>query len=125
MANIAALFSILIGCLGLYGLVSFMVIQKNKEVGIRKAIGASIWHIIYGFSKEFLILLSVSFLFAIPFVWYFMAQWLQSFAYRVELSPFVFIAGYAGSILIAGATVGYKSYQAAVVNPINALKEDQ
>ncbi len=124
MANIAALFSILIGCLGLYGLVSFMVIQKNKEIGIRKAIGASVGHIIYRFSREFMLLLTVSFLLAIPLVWYFMNQWLQSFAYQIEVTPWVFIAGYAGSIIIAGLTVGYKSYRAAIINPIDALKED-
>ena len=124
MANIAALFSILIGCLGLYGLVSFMVIQKNKEIGIRKAIGASVGHIIYRFSREFILLLSVSFLLAIPFVWYFMEQWLQSFAYQIKMTPWVFITGYAGSILVAGITVGYKSYRAAIINPIVALKED-
>ena len=124
IANIAALFSILIGCLGLYGLVSFMVIQKNKEIGIRKAIGASVGHIIYRFSREFIVLLTVSFLLAIPLVWFFMDQWLQSFAYQIKMTPWIFIAGYAGSILVAGLTVGYKSYRAAVINPIDALKED-
>jgi len=124
MANIAALFSILIGCLGLYGLVSFMVIQKNKEVGIRKAMGASVGHIIYGFSREFIILLTISFFLAIPFVWYFMEQWLQTFAYQIKISPWVFIVGYSGSIFVAGVTVAYKSYRAAILNPIDALKED-
>jgi ABC-type antimicrobial peptide transport system permease subunit len=124
MANAAALFSILIGCLGLYGLVSFMVIQKTKEVGIRKAIGASVGHIVLKFSSEFFVLLTISFILSVPLVWVLMSQWLEGFAYHIALSPLFFIFGYVGSIAVAGLTVGYKSWSAARINPVDALKEE-
>lgn len=124
MANVAGIFSILIGCMGLYGLISFIVIQKNKEVGIRKAIGASMSHIMINFTREFVLLLTVAFILAIPLIWYIMDQWLLSFAYHISISPWVFLLGYAGSLIIAVGTVGYKSYQAARVNPVDVLKED-
>jgi ABC-type antimicrobial peptide transport system permease subunit len=124
IANFSGIISILIGCLGLYGLVSFLAVQKTKEVGIRKALGASVQNIIIRFSREFMILLTISFALSVPLVWFYMDQWLQSFAYHIEITPLVFIYGYVGSILVAGLTVGYKSYVAASINPVDALKEE-
>ncbi len=81
--KIFAAIAIFISCLGLYGLISFMTMQRTKEVGIRKVLGASVRDILYLFSKEFTILLGIAFLIAVPVAWYFMHQWLNNFAYKI------------------------------------------
>jgi len=124
LSKMAAFIAILIGCMGLYGLVSFIAVQRTKEVGIRKALGASIGNIISQFSKEFIILLSISFIISIPIVWILMNKWLQSFAYKIDIQPWFFIAGFFVTLVIAGLTIGYKSVKAAYANPIDALKEE-
>jgi ABC-type antimicrobial peptide transport system permease subunit len=116
--------AILIGCLGLYGLISFMAEQKTKEVGIRKLLGASVSSIIALFSKEYMLLIGLAFLAAAPLAYYFMHNWLQNFAYRIDLEIGVFALGMLISIGIAFLTVGYKSYRAAVANPVESLKDE-
>jgi len=116
--------AIFISCLGLYGLVSFMALQRTKEVGIRKVLGASVGSIVYLFSKEFLILIIISCVFAVPFAWYFMSGWLQNFAYRISLSPWVFVAAIVMSLIIAWITVGYKAIKASLVNPVKSLRSE-
>lgn len=116
--------AIFISCLGLYGLVSFMAVQRTKEVGIRKVLGASVSSIIYLFSKEFMVLITISFVIAMPTAWYLMTGWLQNFAYRISLSVWVFIAAMISSVLIAWITVGYKALKAALVNPVKSLKNE-
>ncbi|WP_069659048.1 ABC transporter permease [Arcticibacter eurypsychrophilus] len=116
--------AIFISCLGLYGLVSFMAVQRTKEVGIRKVLGASVGSIVYLFSKEFLILLSISFLIAMPIGWYMMNGWLQSFVYRIDLGAGVFLAAILLSVFIAGLTFGYKAITTALVNPIKSLRSE-
>ncbi|WP_343692934.1 ABC transporter permease [Chitinophaga sp.] len=122
--QIAAGIAILISCLGLFGLVSFMAVQRTKEVGIRKTLGASVGHIVYLFSKEFTLLVIIAFVIACPVGYYLMQQWLQSFAYRVELGPGVFLLAIAFSVLIAWITVGYKAVRAALVNPVKSLRSE-
>lgn len=124
MFEIFAGIAIFIGCLGLYGLASFMAEQKTKEIAIRKGLGASVGHIITLFSKEFLILIAIAFAVAVPTAWYFMNQWLQGFAFRIEISWVVFVLGVSATLLIAFATVGYRSLQAASANPVDALKRE-
>src|SRR5260221_7385765 len=82
--------AVFISCLGLYGLVSFMAVQRKKEVGIRKVLGASIAQIIYLFSKEFTVLILIAFAIAAPVAWYMMNSWLAHFVYRISMSPYIF-----------------------------------
>lgn len=116
--------AIFISCLGLYGLVSFMVVQRTKEVGVRKVLGASIGSIVYLFSKEFMILIVVSFVIAVPLAWYMMTGWLQNFVYRIHISIDVFLIAVVTSILLAWFTVGYKAVKAALVNPVKSLRSE-
>ncbi|MDB4922411.1 ABC transporter permease [Mucilaginibacter sp.] len=116
--------AIFISCLGLYGLVSFMAVQRTKEVGIRKTLGASVSHIVYLFSKEFTLLILIAFAISAPTGWYFMNKWLQAFTYKVSLGPEIFILAILVSIAIAWITVGYKAIRAALVNPVESLKSE-
>jgi len=114
--------AIFISCLGLYGLVSFMAVQRTKEVGIRKVLGASVPNIIYLFSKEFTILIGVAFLIATPVAYYLMHQWLENFAYRISLGSGLFILSFLISIAVAWLTVGYRAIKSATANPVKSLK---
>ncbi|TFF39211.1 ABC transporter permease [Mucilaginibacter psychrotolerans] len=116
--------AIFISCLGLYGLVSYMAVQRTKEVGVRKVLGASVTSIVLMFSKEFMILLAIAFIIAIPLSWYLMQQWLQNFAYRIPLSGGIFALAIVSSVAIAWLTVGYKAVKAALVNPVKSLKSE-
>ncbi|MGI8952367.1 MAG: ABC transporter permease [Chitinophagaceae bacterium] len=114
--------AIFISCLGLYGLVSFMAVQRTKEIGIRKVLGASVQNIIYLFSKEFTVLIIVGFLVAAPVAYFMMNNWLQNFVYRISITIGVFLIAIFISIIIAWITVGYKSLKAAMRNPVESLK---
>jgi predicted permease len=124
MYKIYAALAIFISCLGLYGLVSFMVVQKTKEVGIRKVLGASVQSILYLFSKEFTILVIIAFVLAAPAAWYLMHTWLSDFAYRIHIGVSVFLVGIGASLLVAWLTVGYKSLKAATANPVKSLRTE-
>ncbi|HTD92498.1 MAG TPA: FtsX-like permease family protein, partial [Chitinophagaceae bacterium] len=119
-----AAIAILISCLGLYGLVSFMAVQRTKEVGVRKVLGASVANIVYLFSKEFTILIVVAFAIAAPLAWYMMKEWLGNFAYRISLGIGVFAIAVLISVVIAWLTVGYKSVRAAMANPVKSLRAE-
>jgi len=116
--------AIFISCLGLYGLVSFMAVQRVKEVGIRKVLGASIGNIVYLFSKEFMVLIGIAFVIAMPVAWYMMNNWLRNFADRINMNIGVFALAIIISILIALITVGYKAIKAAVANPVKSLRAE-
>jgi ABC-type antimicrobial peptide transport system permease subunit len=116
--------AIFISCLGLYGLVSFMALQRVKEVGIRKVLGASAANIVYLFSREFSLLVMIAFVIATPIAWYLMHQWLQDFAYRIHPGPGVFLLAIAGSIAIAWLTVGYRAIRAASASPVKSLRTE-
>ncbi len=116
--------AIFLGCLGLYGLASYMAVQRIKEVGIRKVLGASIGSIVYLFSKEFIVLISIAFLIAAPIAWYFMNNWLQDYAFRTPVTWWVFAIGGMVSITVALLTVGYRAVRAAVVNPVTSLRSE-
>jgi putative ABC transport system permease protein len=124
MYQIYAVLAIFISCLGLYGLVSFMTVQKTKEVGIRKVLGASASSIVYLFSKEFTLLVIISFAIAAPVAWYMMSSWLETFVYRIDIGAGVFILAIFSSVLIAWITVGYKAIRAAVANPVKSLRTE-
>jgi len=122
--KIFAALALLISSLGLYGLVSFMAVQKTKEVGIRKVLGASPANIVYLFSKEFTILISVAFVIAAPVAYMMMNSWLQDFVYRIQLGVSVFVIAVLISVIIAWITVGYKAVKAAVANPVKSLRSE-
>jgi ABC-type antimicrobial peptide transport system permease subunit len=120
-------FSILttvIGCLGLYGLLSFITLRKTKEVGIRKALGASVGQIVAMFNKEFIILVVVAFVIAAPLAFYFMNQWLQTFTYRISLSWWMFGLGAGLTIVITLVTISHRSVSAAMANPVDSLRNE-
>jgi len=116
--------AIFIGCLGLYGLVSFMAERKVKEVGVRKVLGASTGHIVLLFSKEFLQLIVIAFAIAAPLSYYLMNKWLQDYENRISLGAGVFLLAAGVTVLIAFLTVGYRSVRAATANPVQALKSE-
>lgn len=122
--KIFAVIAIFLSCLGLYGLASFMAVQRIKEVGIRKVLGASVQSIIYLFSREFILLISLSFVIATPLAWYYMNQWLQHFAYKIELSWWIFLLGGLAALIIALATVSFQAIKAAVANPVKSLRTE-
>ncbi|QHT69224.1 FtsX-like permease family protein [Rhodocytophaga rosea] len=116
--------AIFIGCLGLFGLISFITAQKTKEVGIRKVLGASATNITLLFFKEFAFLVVIAFLIAAPIAYYVMNSWLENFEYQVEVGVGVFIIAVGISLVIAACTVGYQSVKAALANPIKSLRNE-
>ena len=119
-----AILAILISCLGLYGLVSFMAVQKTKEVGIRKVLGASVPGILYLFSREFILLIGLAFLIAAPAGYYLMQGWLSGFYYHMAIGWEVFAVAVAASLIIALITVGAKAIKAALANPVTSLRTE-
>jgi len=122
--KIFACIAIFISCLGLYGLVSFMAVQRTKEIGVRKVLGASVKNIVYLFSKEFTILIFIGFVVATPVAWYVMHGWLQNFVYRTNITAGVFVIAILISVVVAWITVGYKSIKAALTNPVKSLRSE-
>ena len=114
--------AIFIGCLGLFGLATFTINQKTKEIGVRKVLGASVEGIVFIFSKEYLKLILFGFLLAAPLAWFVMSEWLNEFAYRINLNIWIFFAGLGVTLLIALVTVGYRSLKAATANPVKSLR---
>jgi len=126
-AQLLTLFSgiaIFIGCLGLYGLISFISTQKSKEIGIRKVLGASILSVLGIFSKELLILLVVAFLVAAPLGYWVMDGWLSDFAYSIDITIVEFAVAIFFTIVIALLTMSYQSIRAAIANPVESLKDE-
>ncbi|MDR3714702.1 MAG: ABC transporter permease [Puia sp.] len=122
--KIFSVIAILISCLGLYGLVSLMAVQKTKEVGIRKVLGASVGSIIYLFSREFTRLVGIAFLVAAPLGWAVMHGWLNGFYYRTVIGWEIFAGALGLSILVAWISVSYKAARAALANPVKSLKTE-
>jgi putative ABC transport system permease protein len=119
-----AVVAILLSCLGLYGLASFMAVQRIKEVGIRKVLGSSVAAIVYLFSKEFVVLIGVGFAIAAPITWYLMNKWLQDYIYRIYIHWSIFLLAAVIAMVIALATVSYQLIKAALVNPVNSLRSE-
>jgi ABC-type antimicrobial peptide transport system permease subunit len=122
--KIFAAIAIFLSCLGLYGLASFMTVQRIKEVGIRKILGATSGSIVYLFSKEFVILITIAFAVAAPIAWYYMHQWLQAYAYRISISWWLLAAGGLAAILIALVTISFQAIKAAKANPVKSLRNE-
>jgi len=116
--------TILIACLGLLGLASFMVEQKTKEIGIRKVLGASVPNILFLISRDFIILIVIANVIAAPFAYYFMSGWLESFAYRIHMNPIAFIIAGVIALFIALVTISFQALRATSVNPVEVLKDE-
>lgn len=119
-----AILAIFISCLGLLGLASYSTMQRTREIGIRKVMGASVSNIINLLSKEFLKLVIISFFIAAPVAWYFMHKWLNDFAYRTSISWWIFAAAGTLALLIAILTISFQAFKAAVSNPVKALRTE-
>ncbi|MEZ5039420.1 MAG: FtsX-like permease family protein [Saprospiraceae bacterium] len=124
LAKYFAFISILISCLGLFGLSTFLVEQKTKEIGVRKVMGASMQHIIGLLSRDFLLLVGIGLLMGIPISWYLLHTWLGKFAYGVDLEWWMFAIPVFIAIGIAFLTVGFQSLKAATANPVEALRAE-
>lgn len=116
--------SVVINVLGLVGLLSFMIEQKTKEIGIRKVLGASVKHISFILSKDFLQLIIIAFFIAAPVAWLLMNKWLQDFAYRTTISWWVFAVAVCAALLITCIAVGFQTIKAAIANPIKSLRTE-
>jgi putative ABC transport system permease protein len=116
--------AILVACLGLFGLVTYAAEQRIKEIGIRKVLGANVGGIIGLLSKDFIKLVLISILIASPLAWLVMTQWLQTFAYRINISLWVFLAAGAAALFIALATVSFQAVRAALMNPVKSLRTE-
>jgi len=116
--------SIFLACLGLLGLASLSVVNRTKEIGIRKVLGASVTGIVGLISKEFLKLVIIAFVIAVPIAWYFMNKWLQDFEYRINLTAWIFILAGIVAVMIALVTVGTQALKAALSNPVQALRNE-
>jgi ABC-type antimicrobial peptide transport system permease subunit len=124
LASSFAILAIFISCIGLFGMASFMAEQKVKEIGVRKVLGATVFSLWRLMSKEFVLLVIVSLLIAIPVAYNFMHNWLQNYTYRTALSWWVFTATAGGAILITLLTVSYQSIKAALANPVKSLRSE-
>ena len=124
LAGFFAGLAIFISCLGLFGMASFVAQQRSKEIGVRKVLGASVLSLWKLLSKDFIGLVLLSLLIAIPIAYYYMNGWLQNFAYRPKLSAWIFIAAGIAAILISMLTVSYQSIKAALINPVKSLKTE-
>jgi len=122
--NVFAIAAILISCLGLFGLATYTAQVKTKEIGIRKVLGASVPSLIRLLSKEFVVLVSTSFVIAAPLAWYFMSKWLRDFAYRININWWIFLVTGVLAIMIALVTVGFQAIKAAVANPVKSLRTE-
>ncbi len=119
-----AVLAIFISCLGLLGLASYSTIQRTKEIGIRKVMGASVTNIVNLLSKDFLVLVFISFLIASPIAWGFMHHWLKDFAYRKPIDVWVFVLACLMALLIALATISVQAIRSAVANPVKSLRSE-
>jgi putative ABC transport system permease protein len=119
-----AALAIFISCLGLLGLASYSTLQRTKEIGVRKVLGASVAGIVNLLSKEFLLLVGIAFLIATPLSWFFMSRWLKDFSYRIPVSWWIFVLAGVLSLLIALLTISFQAIRAAVANPIKSLRTE-
>jgi putative ABC transport system permease protein len=122
--NLFAALTIFVACLGLFGLAMFSTLQRTKEIGIRKVLGASVPNIIGLISKDFLVLVSISILIACPIAYYFMSKWLEDFAYRTTMSWWIFALAGVMAFSVALLTVSFQAIKAAVANPVKSLRTE-
>jgi len=121
---VLVILSIVIACLGLFGLAAFTAEQRTKEIGIRKVLGASVAGITTMLSKDFLKLVIISIIIATPLAWWAMNLWLQNYAYRIQINGWIFLIAGLLSVLIAIITVSFQAIKAAIVNPVKSLRTE-
>ncbi|BAO76515.1 ABC transporter permease [Winogradskyella sp. PG-2] len=119
-----ALLAIIIACLGLFGLATYIAEQRTKEIGIRKVLGASVSNIVRMLSTDFVKLVMLAFIIAAPIAWWFMSKWLEDFAFRIELNWWIFVVTGIVALLIALITLSFQAIKAAIANPVESLKTE-
>ncbi|SKB68932.1 ABC transporter permease [Dyadobacter psychrophilus] len=124
LIQVFSFIALVIGCLGLYGLVTFMAASRSKEIGVRKVLGASQAQLLWIFGREFATLLLIAFLLAAPLGWFFMNNWLAGYAYKVNLGPWVFGLTIGIVAMVTAVTIGFQSVKAAKMNPVRSLRDD-
>lgn len=124
LASVFAALAILISCMGLFGLASFVAEQRTKEIGIRKIVGASVYSLWGMLSKDFVVLVVISCAIAIPLAYYYLNSWLQQYEYRTEISLWIFGATGIGALLITLTTVSFQAIKAAMMNPVKSLRSE-
>ncbi|MEP7109987.1 MAG: ABC transporter permease [Ferruginibacter sp.] len=124
LASFFAILAIFISCLGLFGLASFVAEQRTKEIGVRKVLGATVFNCWKMLSKDFVVLVMISCLIAIPLASYFLNQWLRQYFYRTEISWWIFAVAGAGALVITLLTVSFQAIKAAVANPVKSLRTE-
>jgi putative ABC transport system permease protein len=124
IAVVFAILAIVIACLGLFGLATYMAEQRTKEIGIRKVLGASVGNVAVMLSKEFLLLVLIAAVLAFPVAWWGMSRWLQDFAYRIDISWWIFFAAAIIAAAIALLTISFQTIKAALANPVKNLRTE-
>ena len=122
--NVFATIAIFISCLGLFGLATFTAEQRTREIGVRKVLGASIGSIVSLLSKDFIKLVIIAIVIASPIAWYVMHHWLRAFAYKIEISWWIFAGTGAVAVVIALLTISFQSIRAALMNPVKSLRSE-
>uniref|UniRef100_UPI0035B5C220 ABC transporter permease n=1 Tax=Dyadobacter beijingensis TaxID=365489 RepID=UPI0035B5C220 len=124
LAGYFAFLAVFISCLGLFGLATFTAEQRTKEIGVRKVLGASVAGIVALLSKDFLKLVVMAIVLASPVAWYVMKQWLQGFAYQIDIEWWMFALAGIIAVLIAVFTISFQSVRAALMNPVKSLRSE-
>lgn len=124
LASFFAILAVLISCLGIFGLASFVAEQRTKEIGVRKVLGASVFNLWRMLSKDFVVLVVISFLIAMPLSFYFMNEWLGKYEYRTGIAWWIFAVSGLGALVITLGTVSYQSIKAAMANPVKSLRTE-
>jgi ABC-type antimicrobial peptide transport system permease subunit len=124
LASVFAILAIFISCLGLFGLASFVAEQRTKEIGIRKVVGATVFNLWTLLSKDFVLLVIIACMIAMPLAWYGMSQWLQSYDYRTNMDWWIFALAILGALVITILTVSFQAVRAALANPVKSLRTE-
>ena len=124
MITSGSIIAIILSCIGLFAMSILVVTQRTKEIGVRKIVGAGVTNITLLLTKDFLILVGIAFVIATPIAWYFTNEWLQNYVFRIELSLWFFIAAGVLSLLIAVATISFRTVKAALQNPVKSLRTE-
>lgn len=124
LATFFAILAVFISCLGLFGLASFVSEQRTKEIGIRKVLGASVGNLWRMLSQDFIVLVTISSIAAIPFAYYFISDWLKQFEYRTDVSWWIFVISVFGAVTITMLTVSYQAIRASLMNPVKSLRTE-
>jgi len=119
-----AVLAVIIACLGLFGLTTYMAEQRTKEIGVRKVLGATVNNIVLMLSKDFMVLIIIASLIAFPFAWWAMNRWLQDFEYRVGIGWWIFAVSGIVAVLVALFTISFQAVKAALSNPVKSLRTE-